>query len=273
VQNIGFGAAHDVDEGKTCCLWRTSGYGRYAVATISGTDTISFGTYGNFYSGGLGHTPNAVYDTENSKVASVFEVSSDGYLYYIVGSVSGTGMSWGTAAAANALNSEYPVVAFDSSVKKVIILYVLDAGVGDPYVIEGTVSGTTMSFSSPTQVDTHLAAQGMGICYDATAGQSILAWRDSDDTNGEARTYTSSGNVTNLTASNLLGIASGAILDTATGTINTWGSMNEVQTSLTIASDYYAQGDGTITTTSTSPAQLLGKALSATMINIKDYTG
>ena len=44
-------------------------------------------------------------------------------------------------------------------------------------------------------------------------------------------------------------------------------------TSLTIASDYYAQSDGTLTTTSTSPAQLIGKAISATQINIKDYTG
>ena len=78
---------------------------------------------------------------------------------------------------------------------------------------------------------------------------------------------------TNMTATNLLGIASGAILDTATGTINTWGSRNEVQTGLTIGSDYYVQSDGTITTTSTSPAQLIGTAISATQINIKDYTG
>tara|TARA_A100001037_G_scaffold124324_2_gene112909 strand:- start:3799 stop:5268 length:1470 start_codon:yes stop_codon:yes gene_type:complete len=78
---------------------------------------------------------------------------------------------------------------------------------------------------------------------------------------------------TNLTSTNLLGIASGAISDTATGTINTWGSRNEVQTSLTIGSDYYVQIDGTISTTSTSPAQLIGKAITATQINIKDYTG
>ena len=77
----------------------------------------------------------------------------------------------------------------------------------------------------------------------------------------------------NLTATNLLGIASAAILDTATGTINTWGSRNEVQTSLTIGSDYYVQEDGTITTASTSPAQLIGTAITATQINIKDYTG
>jgi len=89
---------------------------------------------------------------------------------------------------------------------------------------------------------------------------------------GKAQEVDDSGG-TNLTATNLLGIASAAISDTATGTINTWGSRNEVQTSLTIGSDYYVQEDGTITTTSTSPAQLIGKAISATQINIKDYTG
>jgi hypothetical protein len=68
-----------------------------------------------------------------------------------------------------------------------------------------------------------------------------------------------------------LGIASAAILDTATGTINTWGSRNEVQTSLTIGSDYYVQNDGTITTASSG--QLIGTAITATQINIKDYTG
>ena len=76
-----------------------------------------------------------------------------------------------------------------------------------------------------------------------------------------------------MTAANLLGIASAAIADTETGTINTWGSRNEVQTGLTIASDYYVQGDGTITTASASPAQLIGEAITATQINIKDYTG
>ena len=80
-------------------------------------------------------------------------------------------------------------------------------------------------------------------------------------------------NETNMTATNLLGIAAGAITSGASGAINTWGSRNEVQTSLTVASDYYVQSDGTITTTSTSPAQLIGQAITATQINIKDYTG
>ena len=104
--------------------------------------------------------------------------------------------------------------------------------------------------------------------YDSNAAKVVGACLE---TNGKAVVF--SGGSSNLTSTNLLGIAAGAISDTETGTINTWGSRNEVQTSLTIGSDYYAQNDGTITTSSTSPAQLLGKALSATMINIKDYTG
>ena len=108
--------------------------------------------------------------------------------------------------------------------------------------------------------------------WDQTSSKAVLFYyQGSDNDYATANCFTPGS--TNLTAANLLGIASGAILDTATGTINTWGSRNEVQTSLTIASDYYAQTDGTITTSSSGDAQLLGKALSATMINIKDYTG
>jgi hypothetical protein len=110
------------------------------------------------------------------------------------------------------------------------------------------------------------------VIYDPDTTQAVLAIKGSANTL-QSGVYRVAGDVptSNMTATNLLGVASGAILDTATGTINTWGSRNEVQTSLTIASDYYAQTDGTITTS--DGGQLLGKALSATMINIKDYTG
>ena len=50
------------------------------------------------------------------------------------------------------------------------------------------------------------------------------------------------------------------------------GQANTTAASLTIASDYYVQTDGTITTASTSPAQKIGTAISSTTINIKDLT-
>ena len=81
------------------------------------------------------------------------------------------------------------------------------------------------------------------------------------------------GTVSLVTADNigsLIGITAKAIADTATGDVNTWGGINEAQTSLTIAADYYAQTDGTITTV--TAGQKLGTAISATTINMKDLT-
>ena len=75
---------------------------------------------------------------------------------------------------------------------------------------------------------------------------------------------------TNLTATNLIGISAEAIASGATGEINVFGGLNEGQSSLTPASIYYVQENGTITTASASPAQKIGKAMSATTLNIKD---
>ena len=79
----------------------------------------------------------------------------------------------------------------------------------------------------------------------------------------------------NLTTTNLIGVADEAIADGATGRVNTWGSVNSTQSGMTIGSDYYAQHDGniTISNAANSGQQLLGKAISATKLNIKDYTG
>jgi len=225
---------YDSTAQKCVGVWKnTSGYGAGAVITLVGGGTRSFtdATETTFNSASVGsgeRSMHCAYATPAADTTTiVFIESSDNYPRFCNGTVSGTSISFNSAArlwsdnAANSRNAICPVV-----------------------------SGKVAICANPNTT--------IGVLTDNYVAVNILQ---------------NIADVTNLTATNLLGIASGAILDTATGTINTWGSRNEVQTSLTIASDYYAQEDGTITTTSTSPAQLLGKALSATMINIKDYTG
>ena len=70
---------------------------------------------------------------------------------------------------------------------------------------------------------------------------------------------------------NFIGIADSAISNTATGSVTIKGGIatNTSLPTLTPNSVYYVQGDGTISTTSTSPAVRIGKALSSTSINLE----
>ena len=88
------------------------------------------------------------------------------------------------------------------------------------------------------------------------------------ETNGKVKKITSA----NSNLARFIGLADAAISDTATGKINVKGSINSKQSSLTIGSDYYVQEDGTVTTSSTSPAQKIGQAVTATTINMMDLT-
>jgi len=245
-----------------------SQYGTAIVGTVSGT-SISFGTAVVFEaaaSGGISST----FDTVAEKV--VIGYTDNGNSYYgtaIVGTVSGTAISFGTAVVFETANPGTLSAVFDTSDGTVNIGYADQGNTGDGTVIVGTVSGTAISFGTAAVVSTGNVFY-LSSVYDSTNNKVVLAYSDNTISDDGYSVVFIPGS-TNLTATNLLGIASAAILDTATGTINTWGSRNEVQTSLTIASDYYVQNDGTITTSSSG--QLIGEAITATQINIKDYTG
>jgi hypothetical protein len=171
------------------------------------------------------------------------------------------------------------MVRFDpNQAGKLACIYASSDGAYNVRATSATISGTTLTWGTQNELSAdgdYAAGPGMqAISFSTTEKGKFVAGYAL----GSASSYAMGGvvgqieaSVTNLTATNLLGIASAAILDTATGTINTWGSRNEVQTSLTIGSDYYVQSDGTITTSSSG--QLIGQAITATQINIKDYTG
>ena len=267
-------------------FWKfASTNGQIIAASVSGT-TISFGTPVVVVGSDMGSYVTALaYDTTNNKGLVVYGTtySSGGYLTNSrVVSTSGTTITLGTETAAvfngtSQYGSQYwRSLTYIPTFGNFVIFY-QDSPGEDGYATTVSISGTTPVWSNDqTSINGNETPDGNNIvAYDPDSEQAILAYRDKGTGPQYLRTgvYTIPADVTNMTATNLLGVASGAILDTATGTINTWGSRNEVQTGLTIGSDYYVQEDGTITTTSTSPAQLIGTAISATQINIKDYTG
>tara|TARA_R110002049_G_scaffold98970_2_gene240859 strand:- start:3086 stop:4528 length:1443 start_codon:yes stop_codon:yes gene_type:complete len=263
-------AAFDSNAGKVVIAWgdNVSAAGTAIVGTVSGT-AISFGTEVGFEAGGTYFTAT-IFDSNAGKV--VIAYSDGGNSYYataIVGTVSGTTISFGTAVVFDESWDEWFSAAFDSNANQTIISYKDGGNSNYGTAINGTVSGTAISFGTAVVFETSSIKETATV-FDSNSNKVVIAYEDVGNSSYGTGVVYSTGS-SNLTATNLLGVASAAIADTATGTINTWGSRNEVQTGLTIASDYYVQTDGTITTS--DGGQLIGTAISATQINIKDYTG
>ena len=110
--------------------------------------------------------------------------------------------------------------------------------------------------------------------YDYAAGWDngvfgITFIRD-DNSDGTLLLCKASSVDTNLTSTNFIGISDAAILDTASGNVTIKGGIAVTGlSSLTPGSDYYAQTDGTISTSSSGDAVKIGKAMSATSINLE----
>mgnify|MGYP003644591076 FL=1 len=265
-------------KGELLCQLGYTSHIQYVACTVSGT-TVTAGTVTEI--GGGSSTYNDLasgfwngYTSPESTYIAAYHTpgGAAGVTLGRLITVSGTTLTLNATTSLTAdPNNNYPAMGWGSSATQAVFYYrpQSDASIGQ--VTELNYSGTTISEGATATVGTSNYTN-WGVATDQVAKKSIVMYQDGSNSDAaEVNVYSPTSS--NLTATNLLGIASAAILDTATGTINTWGSRNEVQTSLTIGSDYYVQSDGTITTASASPAQLIGQAITATQINIKDYTG
>ena len=265
-----FSTAFDSTNNKVVVAYRNYGNSNYVtvrVGTVSGT-SISFGTAVVFESANSSSI-SATFDSSYSKVVIAYEDGGNSSFGTVrVGTVSGTSISFGTVAVFESASTTYIAATYDSTIGKVVISYRNNGNSGFGTAIVGTVSGTSITFGSPVLFnagDTDFIAT----TYDSTNNKTVIAYRDVGNANYGTGTVfsTSSSNNTDF-----IGITAEAISDTATGPVNVYGGINEVQTGLTIASDYYVQADGSLSTTSTSPAIKVGQAISATTINLMDLT-
>ena len=252
-----FACVYDTNADKTVICYRESsitGAGEGIVGTVSGT-TISYGTAVQFDTSPVTEV-RAAYDSSTNQIICAYTKVT---VKVVLGTVSGTSISFGAIVSAPTSDtSVWNSVCYDSNVNKIVVTYAY--GAVSPYangtIATGTVSGTTLTFATPaatfnsTTVSEHIAS-----VYDSTNKKAVVFYGE-NNASGEGLVFQAAGTAleSNLTSTNLLGIASGAISDTATGTINTWGSRNEVQTGLTIGSDYYVQADGTIVAGATNVA-------------------
>ena len=183
---------YDSSNNKIVVLYRdssNSSYGTAIVGTVSGT-SISYGSP-VIFEAAQSILISATYDSNSNKVVVCYRDSGNSsYGTAIVGTVSGTSISFGTAAVFQSSSVSYVSSVQDSDTNKTIIAYRDNGGSNHGKSIVGTVSGTSISFGSATTFASS-TVQHVSIGYDATNSRAVIAYETG--TNGKAIVGTVSG--------------------------------------------------------------------------------
>jgi len=151
------------------------------VGTVSGT-SISYGSVVEFEQGNTQYISGA-FDSNSNKVVITYRDYNDSiHGKAIVGTVSGTSISFGTAVTFNAAETEEIFTTFDSNSNKVVTGY---RNVGDSrhgYAIVGTVSGTSISFGSAVEFE-NARVSSEGITFDSNSNKVVITYRDHGNSN------------------------------------------------------------------------------------------
>ena len=240
------------------------------VGTVSGT-SISFGSDVVFNAANSSQSIKITYDSTNSKVVVAYQDTAN-YEYgtAIVGTVSGTSISFGSEVVFESAQSAQISISYDSVDQKIVIAYRDYANSSYGTVIVGTVSGTSISFGSPNVFET-AETNGTSMGFDSGNAKMIIGYKDNGNSNyGTCIVFGATSKATNLTAENYIGIAAEAISNGATGKINVLTGTNTGQTGLTTAQKYFVQpNNGTLATSAGSPSVVAGTAISDTKIVVR----
>ena len=202
------GATFDSNSNKVVIAYRDAGnsnYGTAIVGTVDPSDnSISFGTAAVFESAHA-WIIDATFDSSNNKVVIVYtDADNSNYGTAIVGTVSGTDITFGTAVVFKSAATYYAVATFDTTNNKVVVCYDSSNGYG----IVGTVSGTSISFGSETSFDSG-GHTDLDVAYDSTSGKVLVVGASgSDSSRGEAVVGTVSG--TSISFGTLVSYEAGA---------------------------------------------------------------
>jgi len=233
-----------------------SSYGTAIVGTVSGT-SISFGSEVVFEAAEAQQIGSTFDSSSNKVVVAYQDNGNSGYGNAVVGTVSGTGISFGTAVIFETARSNNSSVTFDTSSNKVVIAYQDVGNSNYGTFISGTVSGTSISFGTAVVFEA-ANSDTFGATFDSNSNKVVIAYRDTANSN-----Y-GTGIVVQTASTNRGQVPSGT-----QATTNIIGSVSSNQNALTAGQSYFVQTDGTIGTTAADPSVFAGTAISATKLIVK----
>ena len=155
----------------------SAGYGTAIVGTVSGA-SISFGTGVTFESADTSRVA-ATFDSNSSKVViSYCDVGNSNYGTGIVGTVSGTSISFGTAVVFNSSSTYNIGNTFDSNSNKVVTSYRNGGNSNYGTAIVGTVSGTSISFGTAVVFNSANPSRNSPV-FDSTNNKVVISYSNS----------------------------------------------------------------------------------------------
>ena len=189
------GGTFDSSNNKVIYVYRdvgNSSYGTAVVGTVSG-DSISFGTP-VVYNSGTSNYNEAAFDANTGKVVIAYsDGGNSSYGTAVVGTVSGTSISFGSETVFESATINFVGVAYDANAQKIVIAYRDDGNSNYGTAIVGTVSGTSISFgTAATFESTGEITQGVNIAYESNAQKVVIAYAH-DGNKGHAIVGTVSG--------------------------------------------------------------------------------
>ena len=250
-------ATYDANAQKHVMCYRdnsASDHGKAVVGTVSGTD-ITFGSAATFNSANTSDIHNTFESTNNKVIIAYKDGGDSDKANAVVGTVSGTSISFGSEAVINSASTQQPKPVYNSVQQKLIFEYELSGN--GLYYRTATVSGTSIAdVSDEVTLASGFNALVTNFVYNPTADSAVVAFLDGGDSN--------KGNAIAFTLDSRAELANGQA-----ASIDIIGSVSDNQSGLTAGQQYFVQTDGTISTTAGDPSVLAGTAISATELVVK----
>ena len=220
-------ALFDANANKIVIAYQDAGnafYGTTIVGTLSGT-SLSFGTPVVFNAGSTIYIGATIDSTNNKVVIAYRDRANSEYGTAIVGTVSGTSISFGTSVVFNAATTNLVSVCFDSNANKTIISYQDQGNSNYGTTIAATVSGTSISFGAETVFES-ASTYDLSSAFDSTNNKVVFAYRDSGNSNqGTGLPF----QVGSTNSADFVGITDADVASGASGSVTIKGGISTIK--------------------------------------------
>ena len=224
-------ATFDSANNKVIIVWEESNNGKIIVGDVNpSNNSITFGSKQTFISYTNYYMYSMTYNSNAGRIVIAFTDSGGSDKgYAIVGQVSGTSVTFGSAVLFNNA-ATYDVGITSLSDNRVVIVYRDNGNSSYGTAIVGTISGNSISYGSEYVFNSSYS-QHIGITYDSTNDRIVIGFRDEYNTANRSSavvgnvsgTTITFGSVVRLDSNGSNGYNHSAVHDSSTGkTVIAW---------------------------------------------------